>query len=341
MTYSNHRIRRFNIWQLIILVFLGVSCSQENQGQEISALKAEVNSIVAEAVNGTYGEIHSLLVFKNNELIAEEYFGGYNADSIHFQYSVTKSISSLLIGIAMDQGLLGTVDQKLYELFPEYSDDIAHWSDQKADMTLKNVLTMSAGYQWDEWTYIYTDTRNDANKMIRSDDLMKFVLDLPMAYEPGSRFTYNSGCSMLLSGIIENSTGMSLEAFAKANLFDKLGITDWHWEQGKDAKFNSGWGLHLKPLDMLKIGRMILNGGLWEGQRIVSEDWLGASQTNHISNYGYQWWLSTDFFSARGWGGQVIAIVPSEDLVIVTTAGNFAGGNPAGIRIVNQLIGLK
>lgn len=341
MTYSNDRIRRFNIWELIILVFLGVSCSQENQGQEISALKAEVNSIVAEANTGTYGEIHSLLVFKNNELIAEEYFGGYDADSIHFQYSVTKSISSLLVGIATDQGLLGTVDQKLYELFPEYSNDIANWNDQKAEMTLKDVLTMSAGYQWDEWTYAYTDTRNDANKMIRSDDLMKFVLDLPMAYEPGSRFTYNSGCSMLLSGIVENSTGISLEAFAKVNLFDKLGIRDWYWEQGKDGKFNSGWGLHLKPLDMLKIGRMVLNGGQWEGQRIVSEDWLEASQTNHISNYGYQWWLSTDFFSARGWGGQVIAIVPSEDLVIITTAGNFTGGNPAGIRIVNRLIGLK
>lgn len=341
MTYSNDRIRRFNIWELIILVFLGVSCSQENQGQEISALKAEVNSIVAEANTGTYGEIHSLLVFKNNELIAEEYFGGYDADSIHFQYSVTKSISSLLVGIATDQGLLGTVDQKLYELFPEYSNDIANWNDQKAEITLKDVLTMSAGYQWDEWTYAYTDTRNDANKMIRSDDLMKFVLDLPMAYEPGSRFTYNSGCSMLLSGIVENSTGISLEAFAKVNLFDKLGIRDWYWEQGKDGKFNSGWGLHLKPLDMLKIGRMVLNGGQWEGQRIVSEDWLEASQTNHISNYGYQWWLSTDFFSARGWGGQVIAIVPSEDLVIITTAGNFTGGNPAGIRIVNRLIGLK
>ncbi|MCE7993533.1 MAG: serine hydrolase [Roseivirga sp.] len=341
MTYSNYRRQRINIWQLIILIFLGVSCSQENQGQEISALKTKVNTIVAEAANGAYGEIHSLLVFKNNELIAEEYFGAYDADSLHFQYSVTKSISSLLVGIAMDQGRLSTVDQKLYELFPEYSNDIAHWTDQKAGMTLKDVLTMSAGYQWDEWTYTYTDTRNDANKLIRSDDLMKFVLDLPMAYEPGSRFTYNSGCSMLLSGIVQNSTGMSLESFAKTNLFDKLGITKWRWEQGKDGKFNSGWGLHLRPRDMLKIGKMVLSGGVWEGQRIVSEDWLRASQTNHISNYGYQWWLSTDFFSARGWGGQVIAIVPSEDLVIVTTAGNFSGGNPAGIRIVNQLIGLR
>lgn len=341
MTYSNYPKRRLNTWCFIILIFLGLSCSQENQGQEVSPLQAKVRSIVAQAENGVYGDFHSLLVLKGDELIAEEYFGGYDADSIHFQYSVTKSISSLLVGIAMDQGYLSSVDQKLYQLFPEYEGDIANWSDQKADMSLENVLTMSAGYQWDEWTYTYTDTRNDANKLIRSDDLMKFVLDLPVAHEPGSRFTYNSGCSMLLSGVIQNSTGMSLEAFARQNLFDKLGIEEWHWEQGNDGKFNSGWGLHLKPADMLKIGKMVRDRGLWQGERIVSEAWLTASQTNHISSYGYQWWLSTDFFSARGWGGQVIAIVSSDDLVVVTTAGNFSGGNPGGISIVNQLRGLE
>lgn len=340
MTHSDYLKSRLNSWHLLILLFLGVSCSQENQGQEVSPLQSMVNSIVSEAANGAYGNIHSLLVLKNDELITEQYFNGFDADSIHFQYSVTKSISSLLVGIAMDQGHLNSVDQKLYELFPEYSGSIANWSDKKAGLSLKNVLTMSAGYQWDEWTYTYTDTRNDANKLIRSDDLMKFVLDLPMAYEPGSRFTYNSGCSMLLSGIVENSTGMSLETFARHNLFDKLGIEEWQWEQGKDGKFNSGWGLHLKPIDMLKIGKMVRDGGLWEGQRIVSESWLQASQTNHISNYGYQWWLSGDFFSARGWGGQVIAIVPSQGLVVVTTAGDFGGGGAAGIRIVNQLKGL-
>ncbi|GAB5527253.1 MAG: serine hydrolase [Roseivirga sp.] len=337
MMHSNHLKTRPNIGYLIILIFLGLSCSQENQGQELSPLQAKVRAIVTQAEAGIYGDFHSLLVLKGDELIAEEYFGGYDADSLHFQYSVTKSISSLLIGIALDKGHLSSVDKKLYELFPEYAGDIANWNDQKAAISLENVLTMSAGYQWDEWTYTYTDTRNDANKLIRSEDLMKFVLDLPVVHEPGSRFTYNSGCSMLLSGIIQNSTGISLEAFARQNLFDKLGTEAWLWEQGKDGIFNSGWGLHLKPADMLKIGKLVRDGGVWNGQRIVSEAWLTASQTNHISNYGYQWWLSTGFFSARGWGGQVIAIVPSDDLVVVTTAGNFSGGNPGGISIANQL----
>lgn len=338
MTYS--KSLKLSTWHIFMLIFLGLSCSRENQGQELSPLQNEVNNIVSRAGNGAFGDIHSLLILKGDELLAEEYFGGYNADSIHFQYSVTKSISSLLIGIAMDQGYLSSVDQKLYDLFPEYGNQIAHWNDQKAGITLKNVLTMSAGYQWDEWTYTYTDIRNDANKLIRSEDLMKFVLDLPLAHEPGSRFTYNSGCSMLLSGIIQNTTGMSLETFAEKNLFSKLGIEEWHWEQGKDGVFNSGWGLHLKPWDMLKIGRMVRDGGLWEGDRIVSESWLKASQTNHIASYGYQWWLSSGFFSARGWGGQVIAIVPEDDLVVVTTAGNFSGGNPGGISIADQLRGL-
>lgn len=338
MTYSKHL--KFSAWHIVMLIFLGLSCSRENQGQELTALQNEVNQIVTRAQNGAFGDLHSLLILKGDELLAEAYFGGYDADSIHFQYSVTKSISSLLIGIAIDQGYLSSADQKLHDLFPEYRNTIAHWTDQKEEITLKDVLTMSAGYQWDEWTYTYTDTRNDANKLIRSEDLMKFVLDLPLAYAPGSRFTYNSGCSMLLSGVIRNATGMSLQAFAEQNLFGKLGIEEWHWEQGKDGVFNSGWGLHLKPQDMLKIGRMVRDGGLWQGERIVSEDWLNASQTNHIASYGYQWWLSSGFFSARGWGGQVIAIVPEDDLVVVTTAGNFSGGNPGGVSIANQLRGL-
>ena len=321
-----------------VILLLGLSCSQNSPDQASPLPTGELAAIIADAQNGGYGNIHSLLVYQNGELLAEEYFDGYDADSIHYQYSVTKSVASLLIGIAMDQGLITSLDQKVYDMFPEYNGSIANWDPRKADLTLEHVLTMSAGFRWDEWTYIYTDQRNDANKMIRSDDLMKFVLDQPMAFTPGSRFTYNSGCSMLLSGFIENSTGMTTEAFANQYLFSKLGITEWYWEQGRDGKFNTGWGLHLKPRDMMKLGQLVLNNGLWNGERVVSESWLQESSRNHINNYGYQWWLSADYFSARGWGGQVIAIVPEDNLVLVTTAGDFTGGaGPSGLRILSRL----
>lgn len=323
----------------ILVLTLGISCAQDDGNPtEINVDQSEVEKIIADARNGLYGNIHSLLIYQNDQLLAEEYFGGYDADSIHFQYSVTKSVASLLVGIAIDKGLLSSTSEKLYQLFPEYEGQIANWSSLKGDMTVKDVLTMSAGFQWDEWTYTYTDTRNDANKLIRSNDLMKYVLDLPMAFTPGTRFTYNSGCSMLLSGIVENTTGMTTEAFARENLFYKLGIEEWDWEQGNDQKFNTGWGLHLRPKDMLKIGRLVLDNGKWNGEQIVSAEWLKASSTNHIANYGFQWWLSGNFFSARGWGGQVIGIVPEQNLVVVTTAGDFGGGLPAGIRILNKLV---
>ena len=326
-------------WLSMTIILLGMACSQENQGQSPGIVQQEVQSIISAAENGQYGNIHSLLVYHQGELVAEQYFGGYDADSLHYQYSVTKSIASLLIGIALDQGLIHSVDQKLYDFFPEYRGDIAHWTNAKEEITLKHVLTMSAGFRWDEWTYIYTDERNDANKLIRSNDLVKYMLDLPLISEPGSRWTYNSGCSMLLSAIIQRVSGMSTEAFAKVHLFDKLGIDKWHWEQGRDGIFNTGWGLHLLPADMLKIGRLVLDSGTWEGRQIVSSQWLGESSTNHLNSYGYQWWLSGSYFSARGWGGQVIGIVPEKELVVVTTAGDFnGGGGPSGISIINRLI---
>jgi len=321
------------------MVILGVACSQENRGQDLNGLQDEIASIVSDAEAGRMGNLHSLLVYHEGELLTEQYFQGYDQDSIHYQYSVTKSVASLLIGIAIDQGLIGSVDDKVYDFFPEYQGDIANWSEAKSQMTLKDVLTMSAGFSWDEWSYIYTDQRNDANKLIRSEDLMKYMLDLPLSSEPGSRWTYNSGCSMLLSGIIQNVSGMSTEAFAKTYLFDKLAIADWHWEQGKDGIYNTGWGLHLLPADMLKIGRMVLDTGQWQGEQIVSAAWLDQASTDHINSYGYQWWLSGTYFSARGWGGQVIGIVPEKKLVVVTTAGDFnGGGGPTGINIINRLI---
>ena len=323
---------------VITLMLSGVACSQENQGQDFPGLQLELQTIIDEAEAGQMGNLHSLLVYGQGELLAEQYFQGYDQDSLHYQYSVTKSVASILIGIAIDQGFINSVEDKVYDYFPEYGGNFANWTDAKAKMTLQDVLTMSAGFSWDEWTYIYTDERNDANKLIRSNDLIKYMLDLPLSSEPGSRWTYNSGCSILLSGIIQNASGMSTEEFAKAYLFDKLSITDWHWEQGKDGVYNTGWGLHLLPADMLKIGRMVLDSGQWEGEQVVSATWLQESSTNHINSYGYQWWLSDGFFSARGWGGPVIGVIPEKELVVVTTAGDFSNGvGPTDIRIINRL----
>jgi len=195
--------------------------------------------VLAELVNlieiGEFGNIQSLIIIHNDSLALEEYFMGWTRHMRHFCSSVTKSFSSALIGIAIDQGKIGGVDEKLLNFFPEY-DDIANLDERKESINLENVLTMSAGFVWNESTTPYIDSEgnpnpeNDLTKLGESSDWIKYMLDVPISDDPGTKWNYNSGGSHLLSGIIQNRTGQSAEDFAKENLFNALGITNWEWE---------------------------------------------------------------------------------------------------------------
>ncbi len=326
----------------LVAVFFLISCEKQAPiiSQNAGAIEAEIGKIVEDINKGKYGETHSLIVYQNDKLISENYFEPFDANKPHYQYSVTKSFTSILIGIAIDKGYIQSVDQKLLDFFPEYT-DVKNLDRRKKAITLKDLLAMRAGFKWDEWTYSYLDERNDANKLIRSSDMVKFMLDLPMADEPGSRFLYNSGATMLLSGIIQKVYGETAEEFAKEFLFKPLGINNWDWEQGAKGLSNSGWGLHLLPIDMASMGRLVLKQGNWEGQQLLPSQWIGESIRNRGNQYGYQWWLGTagGSFSARGWGGQYIFIVPTHNMVIVTTAGNFNNGHRAvGVDLLNRIV---
>ena len=236
---------------LISIIWL-VGCSDENpnvQHRSYSDFKAAdqsgldaniLKTLITEIENGKYGEIHSLLIRKNDKLVIEEYFEGFKPDQIHNVYSVTKSISSALTGIAIDKGYIDNVNHNLLSFFPEYT-AFDNWDPGKEDITLENVLTMSSGFEWDEWRYGYEDSRNINYQMSVSDDMMKFVLYQPMSTTPGEIFHYTSGGSTLLSGIINNTTGVSVEEFANQFLFTPLGITNWEWWKGADGKAISGW----------------------------------------------------------------------------------------------------
>ncbi len=336
---KKNQILRIGI--LVLGLYLGASCNSDSQvapttidgGQVTSSLDLIVNDIE----NGNHGETHSLLVYHEGTLLTENYFDGWTASDPHYQYSVTKSVASTLIGIAVDKGFISSLDTPLLDFFPDYP-NVQNNTTWKQSITLRDVLAMRAGFQWDEWTYNYLDERNDANKLIRSDDMMKHMLDLPMAHQPGARFTYNSGCSMLLSGILERTTGKTTNEFADEYLFGPLGITQWEWEQGNDGVYNTGWGLHLRPLDMMKIGQLFFNRGSFGGQQIVSTDWVQTATSDKGNDYGFQWWLTDGdtSFSARGWGGQFIFIVPTENLIMVTTAGNFNGG-AGGFQLLERV----
>jgi len=296
---------------------------------------------------GAFGEIHSLIIIHNDNIVLEEYFHGWTRHMLHGCNSITKSLTSALIGIAIDQGLINGVDDKLLTFFPRY-DDIENPDERKQLITLEHVLSMSAGFQWDETSTLYTDREgkfnpeNDAIKMVLSSDWIKYVLDLPMSAEPGTKFVYNSGCSHLLSAIIENTTGQSAEYFAKENLFNRLGITEWVWEADPNGITTTGWGLYLHPVNMAMFGYLYLNNGRLNGEQIVPEAWVKESTAKHIKwvcneffgDYGYQWWRfrgkavedyleTNDLFYAWGYLGQYIFIIPHLNMVVVTTAGNF------------------
>ncbi len=304
---------------------------------------------------GVYGTISSLLVIRGGRLAYERYSGDWVPNDLHRVYSVTKSVTSLLVGIAVAEGQLSGVDQAIVDLFPEYS-SFNNPSPAKAQITLEHVLHMRAGFEWDELSTNYTNGVNPTAALTASPDWTKHVLDLPLADAPGTRFAYNSGASLLMSAALANSgAGESAEAYASTRLFAPLGITDWIWSEGPGGLSNSGWGLHLKPRDMAAIGQMVLQGGDWEGVSLVPGAWLEASATSATAftdgtGYGYQWWLgptgsgttsATRSMAAWGWGGQFIIVLPNVDMVIVTTAENYDGGrlNPTtlaefGVRAV-------
>lgn len=352
----------------LTLLVLVVSCRHENettsavqnQSQPVSSTQFlptsspaaqnidadALNQLIDQTASGTYGLVDSLIVIRNGHIVSENYFRDYTGETPHRLYSVSKSIASLLIAIAIDQGFIESLDQKLLDFFPEYErSEIHNWDDRKADITLEDLLTMRAGFLWDEWSSPYTTPENDTTPLFESPDWMKHMLDLPMAHYPGTVFTYNSGFTMLLSGIIRNTTGMTAREFAEQHLLEPLGIENIDWAIGNpETIYNTGWGMFMRSIDMAKIGVMVLNGGQWNGKQIVSKSWLDRSTTSYINRgtggYGYQWWLlpqnglenhtpnRNDIWYAGGWGGQFIFVVPLLDMVVVMNAENYTNNPP-------------
>jgi CubicO group peptidase (beta-lactamase class C family) len=238
-----------------------------DDGWEISSLSKEgvdpenINVLIREILNKNLKDIYSVLLVKNGKLILEEYFYGYNRDTKHIMYSASKSVTSILVGIAVDQNMIPDVDQKVYEYFPEYKD--TKWVNQKYDIRLKHLLTMSAGIDWVDWKYPHHDARNSTGAMARSGDWIKFVLDRDMIERPGNRFNYSDGLTMLLGGIIKRSTGMYADEFAEKHLFTPLGISEYSWTKSPGGSVITAWGLSLKPRDMAKIGYLFLKNGKW------------------------------------------------------------------------------
>ncbi len=300
------------------------STTPEQQGIDSAKLADALDYIRKHNVS-----IHNLLIIRNGYVVLDTYFYPYHKENIHDVASVTKSVTAVLIGIAIDRKMIKSVHQPVLTIYP--SRRVANRDAQKDKLTVEHLLTMSTGFDCQ-----YEPGEPTLRQMRQSSDWVQFMLDLPMATQAGEKFVYCSGGMHLLSGIISQTTGMSALDFARQVLFTPLGIREAIWPADAHG-VSHGWGdLHLHPYDMAKIGYLWLNHGMWDGKRIVSADWVAASTRAHANtgrdnDYGYGWWMKSQgepfVYEAVGRGGQRISVVPDKNLIVVMTGGGFEPGD--------------
>jgi CubicO group peptidase (beta-lactamase class C family) len=326
------------------------TASLESVGMDPAPLQALLDLITTTPDH----RMHGIVIIKDQRLVFEQYWPGvdlepvtlnpvsqdFDGETLHYVASVSKSLTSALVGVALDQGLIGGVDDSLFSFFPEYG---GLRNEDNGPVTLKHLLSFSSGLDWNEHVYGFGDPRDSHYRMFNTPDPVRFLLERPVVDPPGSRFHYNSGDTNLVGEIVRRGSGSeSLVEFAHENLFQPLGIDAYRWWRFPlvdEVTFASG-GAFLRPRDMAKFGTLYLNGGLWDGRQVVPAEWVEASTLvatplpsgyRTVHGYGYNWWLGgpqreqgmAEHFRASGWGGQEIYVFPELDLVLVFTAGGY------------------
>jgi CubicO group peptidase (beta-lactamase class C family) len=278
--------------------------------------------------------LSAMVVVRGGRVVFERYQNGFSADERLHIWSVSKSVTDMAIGIALQDGVITSLDQTLGELIPNR---IPADADPRVwNVTVGQLLTMTAGWAW--------DGRINFARSLETDDL-DLMLSRPLQCDPGACFEYDSGCSNLLSYIIQERTGLLMADYLQPRLFAPLGIWDAYWLTTEDGATRGGGGLHLTPREMAKIGYLYLRGGRWGDQQIIDPAWVAQSTQQHASGYsflsgvnigpgayGYHWWVASPSglpaFVASGYGGQLIYVVPALDLVVVTAFAGADGTHP-------------
>ncbi|PKA99221.1 CubicO group peptidase (beta-lactamase class C family) [Flavobacteriaceae bacterium MAR_2009_75] len=360
-------LRTFVLIISILVIGCGPSLSKQNTSNPYWATSnPQTEGIDAQALdaidqdikNGKYGLIDQFLVIKNEKLVYDKAYHHdyhtllkaddttshqynynhpdwhpfYNSTKLHTIQSVTKSIISLLIGIAADEGLMIPLDSTVYSLFPEYR--FAFSDERKKSITLNDLLTMRSGIEWDESSSYADEQNNNGTIMEQSDDWIRYVLERPMDTLPGTTFVYNSGVPVLLGKIISNTTGKQVDKWAEEKLFGPLGITEYYWKKAPKGEIDTQGGLYLSTYDLAKIGYLMLNKGVWENKQIVSKDWIekstqpSAKLSDQVA-YGYQWWIpeyendSTKIFAGNGYGNQYLMMSEEHHMLVVFNGWNI------------------
>lgn len=266
------------------------------------------------------------LIIKDGYIVAEDYFRGFDPGKKHMSYSIAKSFTSAVIGTAIDKGFINSE----YDLISEYytqlnSPDTQEW---KKELSIAHLLTMTSGLDWNETGY----AENDLVQMRLSSNHVEYILSKDLINHPGTIFSYNSGESMLLSGIINLTTGKSMMEFAEEHIFNHIGIDDLEWDSDSKNHSLAGWGINATMENFARFGYLFLNNGNWDGNQLISEEWINKSTTKFREQspfYGYLWWLNDeaffqsniqlpdDCYMAIGAFGQYIIVLPSQNIAIV------------------------
>lgn len=300
--------------------------------------------------------VHSVLVIRHGKVVYERYFAGrderlgqslgtiaFDASTKHDLRSITKSVVSLLLGIAIGKGQIAGIDQPVLPLLPEYAD---LRSPEKDKITLRDLLTMSQGLVWNE-DLPYTDPLNSEERMDIAPDPVRYTLSQPVDTPSGRVFNYSGGSAIVIGRLLSKATGQTLDAFARTELFEPLGITDFEWRLIASGEPAAASGLRLRPRDTAKLGQMLLDHGAWHGKQVVPADWIAAATAPHIGApllwfYGYQFWLGrswaqgreVDWIEGRGLGGQRLYVVPALDLVVLVHAGLYRSAMQSAVPLV-------
>ncbi len=340
---------------------------------------AAIDALVADIEAGEYGLVDAFMLVRNGYVVANHRFTQdyatiaaeydttnhmYNYDhpdwhpylhgtDLHSLQSVTKSVTSAALGIAMDEGLLGGVEIPVMPFFEAYEPYVT--DARKESTTLEDFLTMRSGLQWTT-TGGYESDLHSTIQLEASDEWIRFVLEQPTDTIPGMRYQYNDGVSVLLGKILREATGQRIDEWARERLFEPIGIKDFHWKITPDGEADTEGGLYLSTEDLARFGYLFLRGGEWNGRQIVSREWVEASTAPVVTDvapdndrpdpgYGYQWWVpdhedgTTRVFAGNGYGGQFIMVSPEHDIVAVFNGWNIhGGGNRSTWRALQERI---
>lgn len=335
---------RFLIVVFIILGFTGckekMNCSyrvpeDKGDGLMVSTLAKHAfdslrfTDVNADICQGKYGNVHSVLLLHKNELLVEQYYNGWDEDEMHFLASTTKSFSAILMGIAIQQGKIKNENEKMLDFFPDYS--VLSSDTLKKRICIKNLLTNTSGFEWDEHAFAVDDPQNMGVQMDKKEDWLKESLELPMDTIPGTRYVYSGPNNIIVGEIIKRATGQNVAEFANENLFEPLGVKEYDWFF-KNGVCDISGGLKLKVRDIAKYGLLHLNQGKWQGKQVVSSEWMEKIfepyiEIKHPLYSCFQWRMVETEYGFNSWfipgnGGQIINVVPELDLVIVINADN-------------------